>query len=166
MAKDAELAARFWKKLESDRVVMLGLADVDGGHSQPMTAQVDDEGRGPVWFFSARDTDFVRQLGRGGRATAHFAAKDHELFGSLDGRLEPSNDRAAIDRLWNPFIAAWYPGGKDDPNLQLLRMDPERVQVWLNDSGVLAGVRILLGRDPKREYAGKTADIDLPPRTA
>jgi hypothetical protein len=45
-------------------------------------------------------------------------------------------------------------------------MDPERVQVWLNDSGVLAGVRILLGRDPKREYAGKTADIDLPPRTA
>ena len=168
MDKEAELAARFWKKLTSDRTVMLGMADVEDGHSQPMTAQVEDEdgGRGPVWFFSAKDTDFVRQLGEGRRAVAHFAAKDHELFASLDGTLVPFNDRATIDRLWNPFVAAWYPGGKDDPKLQLLRMNPDRVQVWLNDSGVLAGVKLLLGRDPKKEYAGKVADVNLPPRTA
>jgi general stress protein 26 len=168
MDKEAELAARFWKKLKSDRTVMLGLAGVEDGHSQPMTAQVEDEdaGNGPVWFFSARDTDFVRQLGEGRRAVAHFAAKDHELFASLDGPLVPCNDRATIDRLWNPFVAAWYPGGKDDPKLQLLRMNPDRLQVWLNDSGVLAGVKLLLGRDPKKEYAGKVADVNLPPRTA
>jgi general stress protein 26 len=168
MDKEAELAARFWKKLKSDRTVMLGLAGVEDGHSQPMTAQVEDEdaGNGPVWFFSAKDTDFVRQLGEGRRAVAHFAAKDHELFASLDGALVPFNDRATIDRLWNPFVAAWYPGGKDDPKLQLLRMNPDRVQVWLNDSGVLAGVKLLLGRDPKKEYASKVADVNLPPRTA
>ena len=45
-------------------------------------------------------------------------------------------------------------------------MNPDRVQVWLNDSGVLAGVKLLLGRDPKKEYAGKVADVNLPPRTA
>ena len=168
MDRDAELAARFWKKLKSDRTVMLGMADIEDGHSQPMTAQVEDEDEdnGPVWFFSAKDTDFVRNLGQGRRAVAHFAAKDHELFASLDGTLVPFNDRATIDRLWNPFVAAWYPGGKDDPNLQLLRMNPDRVQVWLNDSGVLASVKLLLGRDPKKEYAGKVADVNLPPRTA
>jgi general stress protein 26 len=166
MDKDAELAARFWKQLKSDRTVMLGLAGVEDGHSQPMTAQIeDDDGTGPVWFFSSRETDFVRQLGEGRRAVAHFAAKDHELFASLDGVLAPCNDRPTIDRLWNPFVAAWYPGGKDDPTLQLLRMTPERVQVWLNESGVLAGVKLLLGRDPKKEYAGKVADVNLPPRT-
>ena len=167
MDKEAELAARFWKKLKSDRTVMLGLAGIEDGHSQPMTAQVEDEdeGNGPVWFFSAKDTDFVKQLGEGRRAVAHFAAKDHELFASLDGALVPFNDRATIDRLWNPFVAAWYPGGKDDPKLQLLRMNPDRVQVWLNDSGVLAGVKLLLGRDPKKDYAGKVADVNLPPRT-
>jgi general stress protein 26 len=108
----------------------------------------------------------VQQLGQGRRAVAHFAAKDHELFASLDGELVPYNDRGAIDRLWNPYVAAWYEGGKDDPKLQLLRLDPERVQVWLNESGVFAAVKLLLGRDPKKEYAGKTADMNLPPRTA
>jgi general stress protein 26 len=167
MDRDAELATRFWKKLKSDRTVMLGLAGVEDGHSQPMTAQVDDDDGATetVWFFSSRQTEFVRQLGDGRRAVAHFAAKDHELFASLDGTLVPFNDRATIDRLWNPFIAAWYPGGKDDPNLQLLRMNPDRVQVWLNESGVLTGVKLLLGRDPKKEYAGKVADVNLPPRT-
>ena len=162
MERDVELAARFWKKLESDRVAMLGLAGVDGGHSQPMTAQVDGgDGTKSVWFFSARDTEFVRQLGAGRAAVAHFSARDHDLFASLDGHVTPVQDRATVDRLWNPFIAAWYPGGKDDPNLQLLRMDPERVQVWLNEGGVLAGVKLLLGRDPRKEYADKTADVRL-----
>ena len=166
MERDAELAARFWKKLKSDRTVMLGLAGIEDGHSQPMTAQTeDDSGRGPIWFFSSKETDFVRQLGAGRRAVASFAAKDHELFASLDGSLEPSDDRAMVERLWNPFVAAWYPGGKDDPNLQLLRMDADRLQVWLNESGLLTGVKLLLGRDPKKEYAGKVADVDLPPRT-
>lgn len=167
MDRESELGERFWRALKSDRTVMLGLAGVEDGHSQPMTAQIEGDGGGePVWFFSARDTDFVRQLGAGRRAVAHFASKDHEVFGSLDGMLTPSNDRAAIERLWNPFVAAWYEGGKDDPNLQLLRLDPERVQVWLNERGVFAAVKLLLGRDPKKEYAGKTADLDLPPRTA
>lgn len=167
MDRERELGERFWRALKSDRTVMLGLSGVEDGHSQPMTAQFEGEGgSGPVWFFSARDTDFVRQLGAGRRAVAHFASRNHELFGSLDGTLTPSNDRATIDRLWNPFVAAWYEGGKDDPKLQLLRLDPERVQVWLNERGVFAAVKLLLGRDPKKEYAGKTADLDLPPRTA
>ena len=163
MDRDAELAARFWKKLRSDRVVMLGLSGVEDGHSQPMTAQVEDEDgtRGPVWFFSAKNTEFVQQLGAGRRAVAHFTAKDHELFASLDGALEPHDDRATIDRLWNPFVAAWYPGGKEDPNLQLLRFEPGRAQIWLNEHSLFAGVKMLLGKDPKSDYQDKVAEVRL-----
>jgi general stress protein 26 len=83
----------------------------------------------------------------------------------MDGRLTPCNDRAMIERLWNPFVAAWYQGGKDDPVLQLLRFEPQRLQAWLNESGLLAGIKLLLGSDPKRDYADKTADLTLqPPR--
>ena len=34
-------------------------------------------------------------------------------------------------------------------------------QVWLNDHGLLAGMKLLLGRDPKKEYADKVADLNL-----
>ena len=167
MASEHEIAQRFWKALRSDRVVMLGLPGVEGGHSHPMTAQVGtDEGPGLVWFFSSRDTDFVRHLGSGGHAVAHFAAKGHELFASLDGILVPYNDRDMIERLWNPFVAAWYKEGKTDPTLQLLRLEPRRLQVWLNEGSLLAGIKQMFGADPKKDYAGKVVDLDLPPRLA
>jgi general stress protein 26 len=65
-----------------------------------------------------------------------------------------------IERLWNPFIAAWYEG-KDDPKLALLRLDAEDGEVWLNESSMLAGVKLLLGRDPKQDYKDKTGVVDL-----
>jgi general stress protein 26 len=163
MNTEAEIEAKFWKALESDRVAMLGLVGVEGGHSQPMSAQVlNDEGpRGAIWFFTAKDTDLVRALGESHRAMLNFSAKNHHLFASLQGELSKSNDRAVIDKLWNRYVAAWYEGGKDDPNLQLVRFDPDHAQVWLNEHTLVAGVKLLLGRDPKREYADKVADLRL-----
>ena len=38
MTQTTQIEARFWKALRSDRTVMLGLAGVDEGHGQPMTA--------------------------------------------------------------------------------------------------------------------------------
>jgi len=71
------------------------------------------------------------------------------------------NDRAVIDRLWNRFVAAWYEGGKDDPKLRLLRLDPDQGQVWADASSLVAGVKMLLGIDPKKEYRDKVAKVDL-----
>ena len=44
-------------------------------------------------------------------------------------------DREIIDRHWNPVLAAWYPGGKDDPNLTILRFDAGDGRVWVNEGG-------------------------------
>ena len=64
MAKEREIAEKFWKALRSDRTLMLGLAGVQEGHSQPMTAQLaDDRDGGPIWFFTSSDTDLAKALG-------------------------------------------------------------------------------------------------------
>ena len=162
MGKEAEIATKFWKALRSDRTIMLGLTDAEEGHAQPMTAMLDgDADAGPIWIFSARNVQLVRALGRGQAASAQFVAKDHGLFATLYGRLTPDNDRAVIDRLWNRFIAAWYEGGKDDPLLQLLRFDVDRAQIWLNENSVFAGIRLMLGKDPKKAYRDKVAEVEL-----
>ena len=162
MGNETEIAKKFWKALRTDRTVMLGLAGAGDGHAQPMTALVeDDRDAGPIWIFSARDVDLVKALGGGSKAVAHFASKDHELFASVHGDLVPDSDPAVIDRLWNPFVAAWYEGGKDDPELRLLRVDPDRAQVWLNENSVFSALKLMLGRDPKQEYKDKVADVKL-----
>ena len=161
MTTPADLEAKFWKALKSDRTVMLGLIGVEDGLGQPMTAQTEEDGRGPLWIFSAKDTDLVTSLGASHPATVHFAAKDHGLFAAIEGELTADNDRAMIEKLWNPFVAAWYEGGKDDPNLQLLRFAPGRAQIWLNEHSLFSGVKMLLGTDLKKDYADKTAEVHL-----
>ena len=162
MPTDAEIETKFWKALKSDMTVMLGLTRPDGGKAQPMTAQIGDrEGRGPIWFFSARDVDLVEAMGSGAPATLQFASKGHDLFASLEGALAPDDDRAKIDELWSPFAAAWYEEGKDDPKLRLIRFDPADAQIWLNENSLFAGVKMLLGSDPKKDYGDKVAEIDF-----
>src|SRR3954452_22783955 len=110
-----ELKTKFWKALKSDMTMMLGLVGADDGHTRPMTAQVEND-RGPIWFFTSKENAIAQHLGGSNRAIATFASKGHDLFASVHGSIRVDNDRAVIDRLWNPFIAAWFKGGKDDPN--------------------------------------------------
>jgi general stress protein 26 len=163
MKREAEIEKKFWKSLASDRTAMLGLSGVEEGHTQPMTAQIlhEEDERGPIWFFTAKDTDLVKAMGGTHRANLQFAAKGHDLFASIQGELSLDNDRATIDRLWNRFVAAWYEGGKDDPKLQLIRFEPDQAQIWLNEHSLFAGVKLLLGRDPKKDYADKVAEVQL-----
>ena len=163
MTTDADIEAKFWKALKSDRTAMLGLVGVQDGHARPMTAQLDsdDARRGPIYFFTANDTELVQAMDKSHKAMLHFAAKGHDLFASVEGVLTLYNDPATIERLWNPFVAAWYEGGKTDPKLQLLRLDGEAAQIWLNENSLLAGIKMMLGSDPKKDYKDKVAEVRL-----
>ncbi len=48
----------------------------------------------------------------------------------MSGRATVVHDDAKIDELWNTFAEAWFPEGKDDPHLALIRVDVEQAQYW------------------------------------
>jgi general stress protein 26 len=158
MATDADIERRLWKALRTDMTLMIGVPD--GVPLRPMTAQIEVD-RGPIWLFTSTDTELADVATEGDEALATFAAKDHALFARLEGSLRRDNDRAVIDRLWNRFIAAWYEGGKEDPKLVLLRFDAERAEVWLNESSLFAGIKLMLGIDPKESYKDSVAHLEL-----
>lgn len=161
MTTPRDIERKLWSELQSDRTIMLALAGEEGGDAQPMTVILEKEGSGPAWIFSAADVDLVRAVGGSRKpAVAQFVSRDHGLFATLHGELEIINDPAMVERLWNPFIAAWYEG-KDDPKLRLLRLDLEHAHVWLNENSLLAGVKMMLGGDPKDDYKDKTAELRL-----
>ena len=143
--------------------MFLGLADGEDGHGRPMTAQLDDDDteRGPIWFFTSTDNALYQRIGGAGnsRAMAHFVSKGHDVWASLQGTLSTTRDRATIERLWNRFVAAWYEGGMDDPKVALIRLDPEEGQIWIDASSIVAGVKMLLGVDPKEDYKDKVAEV-------
>lgn len=158
MPGEDEIRATFWTKLRSDRVVMLGLEGAWAESPRPMTAILEDgAAQGPVWFFTGRSTDLARALMPNGPALFTFAAKGHEVFATVHGTMSEEADRAMVDRLWSPFIAAWYEGGQDDPDLLLLKFEPQRAEIWLSGHSLLAGLKLLLGRDPKADAAAQVA---------
>ena len=126
--KDAQLEARFWKEIRDDMTVMLGLgSEIE---YRPMTAQfATKEDHGPAWFFTSTDTDLGRHVRDGGaqQSSFHFVSKGHDIWATVSGMLQVDQNRAMIDQLWNPYVSAWYEGGKDDPKLLLLRMEREQV---------------------------------------
>jgi len=155
-----ELETRFWKALKSDMTMMLGLAGVAEGHTRPMTAQLEGD-RGPIWFFTSSENAIAEKLGRKRRAIATFASKGHDIFAAVHGQISLEKDPAVIDRLWNRFVAAWFEGGRDDPKVRLLRLDPDEAEIWLDGSSLLAGLRLLLGADPKKKYKENVAKVQL-----
>ena len=42
---------------------------------------------------------------------------------SLSGRARLSSDPKLIEKFWSPWAAAWFPQGKDDPDVVLLEIE-------------------------------------------
>ena len=155
-----EMKEKFWNAVKSDRTMMVGLNGAHQSHTRPMTALRDGE-TGPIWFFSSTDSELVRQSATPQRALATFVDKGHGLFACIHGTIVQDTDRAMVDRLWNPFVAAWYDGGKTDPKLVLLRLDPGEAEIWHDGSSLLSAIRILLGGDPQKDFSDSVAKVRL-----
>ncbi|MGJ3649527.1 pyridoxamine 5'-phosphate oxidase family protein [Sphingomonas sp. GlSt437] len=136
----AKILDQFLRELRSSPFVMIGLDDTPD-HSQPMTAQLLDDEQHRWWFFTSRSN----RLSIGGPAMAQFVAKGHDFFACVHGTLSESTDRDVIDRLWSNQVAAWFPGGKDDPDLLLLRYDLDSAEMWKADAGLVSAVTQVFG---------------------
>ncbi|OYW56609.1 MAG: general stress protein [Rhodobacterales bacterium 32-66-7] len=154
-----ELETKLWAGLRSDRTVILAVTLQDGGAARPMTAIIEgSEDRGPLWFFTSQKSELAKA--QDAVAFAVYVSKGHDLFARIEGTLSNATDRAMIDRLWNPFIAAWYEG-KDDPDIALLRMDLDMAEIWENASSLLAGIKSMFGSDPQEDFSDKVKEVPL-----
>jgi len=158
--QEQELVSRMWKELSSSPFVMLGLAGAREAHAQPMTAFFDKDS-GPIYFFTSADNSLIGALVGSPRAVVTYSAKGHDLFATLHGTLQVSNDQAVIDHFWNSRIAAWFPRGRTDPSLTLLRFDPDNSEIWEASGSVGGFFSRLMGRDPRAKAEEKVAQVAL-----
>lgn len=129
-----EAEKEFWDHLKKSNTGMLGL-DQPGYHAQPMTAFREEE-TGTIWFFTRDDTDLAKDVATAQSAMFHYGSKDQHVWACIQGKLSVhGRDRAIIDRFWNPVLAAWYPEGKDDPHLTILRFEAGDGRVWVSEGG-------------------------------
>lgn len=151
-----ELKQTFWKALADSPYVMLQ-RDADPESTAPMTASLDKQANSAIWFFTGRDNRFAAL----GAATGMFSSKGHDVFARFAGTLVQETSRERLDKQWSNFVEAWFPGGKDDPNLLFLRMDLGDASIWSADAGLLTTAKMALGMDVREDVIGNYAETTL-----
>ncbi len=131
-----EAETRLWSEIGHARFGMLGLAQhSSGSHFQPMTAFGEPDTR-EIWFYTRRDSALARAVADDGADAVFLVqSKDQDVQASITGSLRVKHDQAHIERHWNAMVAAWFPGGKQDPMLTLLRFEARDAEVWITQGG-------------------------------
>jgi len=154
MSDARELKKHLWDKMTAGPFVMIGLEG--GGHHEPLTVQLDKHQVDRLYFFIGRDN----RMAKGGRAMLQFVSKGQDFFACLSGTARVDDDRAQIDKLWNKQAEAWFPGGKSDPNLALLRFDIDDAELWEADMSLAGKVKMIFGLKVNPSEEGSHARLE------
>ena len=101
----------------------------DGSTCRPMsTAKVDDNG--DIWFMSAKDSDKNRDIQKDNKVQLFYSHPSKSSFVVVNGNATISEDKKKIEELWNPLNKAWFKGGKDDPNISLIKVSNINAYYW------------------------------------
>jgi general stress protein 26 len=129
-------------------------------HVCPMhTQQVDDAGS--IWFFSGLDSEHVGHIRAGSQVQLIYSNPSRYEFLTVFGNAEIVDDPAKVEELWKPVVKAWFPEGKEDPNLTLIRIEPLKAHYWDTKDGKLVVLaKMLVGAVTGRvEDGGVQGDL-------
>ena len=83
-----------------------------------------------VRFMTLRSTRKIQEMERTGRLTLGYLYEPEGTHVTLLGRPRIIDDVAAKRAVWGPAADEWYSGGPEDPNVVLVELATERIELW------------------------------------
>jgi general stress protein 26 len=143
---------------------MMTTVDEGGGlHSRPMSSNGDIDADGDIWFFTKASSHKVSEIAKLPKVNVSFADPQNQRYVSVSGTAQLVRDPAKIDELWRPEFKIWFPEGKDDPDIALLRVTLEKAEYWDSPSSTIGYAlsfvsSLVTGKEPDM---GENKKIDL-----
>ena len=132
-----EQVAKIAELIKDVHICTLTTVD-DGGAlwSRPMGIQAEDFA-GTLWFFTEAGSEKVEHIERNPNVSVAFSDPDDQNYVMMAGTASVLNDRDKIAELWSEPMRTWFPEGKDDPNIRLLKTDIHRAEYWDSPSSAV-----------------------------
>lgn len=119
------------------KTAMFTTAEVDGTlRSRPMRTQ-EVKPDGYIWFFNAEDSAKTHEIKQDRHVNVSYMDDAKNTYVSVSGTARNVKDKAKIDELWHEPLKAWFPEGKDDPNISLIRVSIDQAEYWDAPSSTL-----------------------------
>lgn len=106
-------------------------------HAWPMTTSETSIGAKEIWFIGDKTSDVVKDILDNPKIGLSYASEDEKNYVSVSANAELSSDQAKLDELWSPVYNAFFEHGKEDPNVQLIKVVPHGVECWLSGSSTV-----------------------------
>ena len=139
--------------MEDMPIAMFTTFGPEGPRTIPMARQ-EVEPDAEMWFITARSTQHTHAVVTEPRVALSFSSRD--AWVALTGRAEVVDDTDKLAELWNTFAEAWLPGGPENPDAVLLRVDVEQAEYWDTPGGKVASLISFA----KTKLTGETYDAD------
>lgn len=120
---------KVWDFIKSIEVGMLTTLDGEDLRARPMHL-VQKEYDGTIWFYTRRSSAKAFETRENQNICLTFEDHDAETYVSLSGLARLSDRRDLIEEFWSPFVGAWFPEGKDDPDVVLLEIQIHKGEYW------------------------------------
>ena len=132
-----EGAKKLYDLVKDVKFAMMTTVEPDGTlHSRPMYNQEADE-HGDFWFFTKLHSPKVEEISKDNQINLSFADPSSQTYVSISGKAEVSRDKSKINEKWSEGLRTWFPGGKDDPEVALIRVHPQEGEYWDSPSSTL-----------------------------
>ena len=127
--------------IEGIEVAMLTVVEEDGSpRSMPMYTQPKAKFDGTLWFMTSRSSRKVHEIEDDQHVGLCYVDQKGQRYVSLNGRASVLRDQAKIDELWTPLHLAFWPAGREDPDIVLLKVEVDRAEYWDTPEGRIAQV--------------------------
>ena len=154
MDKKKEKITKLRTLIDDVNVAMLNSLKANGEfYSRPMnTMELDDDGN--LYFFSDEHTPDEHDIAINNNVSVTYTNPELNVYIALSGKLYLAHDQEKINELWVPAMKAWFPEGKSDPNLTLIRVEVLKAEYW----DTAASDMVVLFNLLKAIVKGKTYD--------
>ncbi len=106
-------------------------------HAWPMTTSETSIGGKEIWFIGDKTSDVVKDIQDNPKIGLSYATQDEKDYVSVSANAELPTDKAKLDELWSPVYNAFFEHGKEDPNVQLIKVVPHGIECWLSGSSTV-----------------------------
>jgi general stress protein 26 len=128
-ADTPEMREKLWGMMKGIQTAMLTTEDAGHLRARPMVASQQGFD-GTLWFFTRRSSHKVAEVGADHQVGVSYADSGKQDYVSLSGTATLVTDKASIEAHWSEAMRTWFPKGKDDPEVALLKVTVEAAEYW------------------------------------
>ena len=136
-------------------MAMLTTTDEHGSlHSRPM-ATIKPGHDQALYFLTDGNSAKVFEVKKDNQVNLSYSDPGSNVYVSVSGQASAYRDQAKIDELWSEPMRGWFPKGKDDPNITILKVSIDKGEYWDSPSSLFvqayAYVRAVVTGEPSQD---------------